>query len=101
MLRAGTHGNGHSVLVRALQNREPFTTSGALKAQHNAPYNTGMLRYEDYEQFLKDRENIVYTVISYSTPIAWVTKNDDVYIVNQKFSATTSRHQSVVASYLR
>jgi hypothetical protein len=36
----------------------------------------------------------VYVVFSYGTPIAWHIDGGDWYVVEQKFSVTTSKHQN-------
>ena len=38
----------------------------------------------------------IYVVFSYGTPIAWYSYTHDWHLVSQKFSPTTSKHQSVV-----
>lgn len=37
----------------------------------------------------------VYVVFSYGTPIAWRVDGGDWYVVEQKFSVTTSKHQNL------
>lgn len=94
MVKAATHGAGRPVLVNALRNREPFKTSGALYAETSPIYvNPGMLsNADDLNRYRADRDAITYVVYSYATPIAWVA-NGEVYIVSQRFSVTTSKHQ--------
>jgi hypothetical protein len=41
---------------------------------------------------------IEYVVVSYATPIAWYTKRGEWVVPQEKYSHTTSRHQSVVRS---
>jgi hypothetical protein len=50
----------------------------------------------DRERFLQDVEGINYAVYSYGTPIAWYTEGNGWYVVEQKFSVTTSKHQNYV-----
>ena len=38
----------------------------------------------------------IYVVYSYDTPIAWYSIPGGWHVVTQKFSRTTSRHQSIV-----
>ena len=76
----------------AILARVPFTAS-ALSGDNGKRYETGRLSGEDYQAYLK--ANIDYTVLSYGTPIAWHTVGG-WYIVSQKFSQTTSRHQNNV-----
>ena len=67
---------------------------------HRVPPRTdivlGMLNDNDRRRLEADNEHdSVYVVWSYDTPIAWCV-NDTWHVVTQKFSRTTSRHQSVV-----
>ena len=66
----------------ALEGRVYGVGNGRLDAEETARYN-------------RDLNNVIYWVYSYSTPIAWYTP-EGWYTVEQKFSSTTSRHQSVV-----
>ena len=73
--------------------REPFETYGALYAKTGRPYSHGWLTGADLDAYHRDHANITYVVISYNTPIAWVTSDGSVHRVAQKFSVTTSKHQ--------
>lgn len=42
-------------------------------------------------------DDVVYTVVSYETPIAWVRRDGSVHRVNQKWTPTTSKHQSLLS----
>ena len=66
----GTHGTSHSGIIygRAAELWTADTTAG----------------------------QVSYVVMSYSTPIAWYTKRGEWVIPQEKYSHTTSRHQSVV-----
>jgi hypothetical protein len=44
---------------------------------------------------------IRYVVYSYATPIAWVRDNGEWVVPAEKYSATTSRHQSIVRLAVR
>jgi hypothetical protein len=56
----------------------------------------GLLNADDRRRLYAANEaNPVYVVWSYSTPIAWCV-NGTWHAVAQKFSRTTSRHQSIV-----
>ena len=44
---------------------------------------------------------IRYVVYSYATPIAWVRDNGEWVVPAEKYSATTSRHQSIVRMAVR
>jgi len=56
---------------------------------------SGRLDPEEVARYNRDLNSVIYWVYSYSTPIAWYTP-EGWYTVEQKFSSTTSRHQSVV-----
>lgn len=93
MKRLTTHG---PATAQAIANRENFNTSGALKARKvdglHLMGDAGRLSGVDYDHFCMDMESIDYVVTSYATPIAWHTP-DGWYVVKQKFSITTTRHQ--------
>ena len=86
--------------VFAIANLETFEASALsgrmVPANSRPPYG----RLSDVERFYEDTHNSgapVYVVYSYGTPIAWhVLSSDEWQLVDQKFSPTTSKHQSVV-----
>ena len=55
----------------------------------------GRLDPEEFARLKQDETRIEYAVYSYGTPIAWHT-SQGWYIVSQKFSQTTSKHQNAV-----
>ena len=59
--------------------------------------NAGRLDREEYAKLIEatSRPEWVYVVYSYGTPIAWRT-SEAWYVVEQKFSVTTSKHQNYV-----
>lgn len=85
----------------AIANLERFEAS-ALSAievtNRRPPYG----RLDDVEAFYEDTHNCggpVYIVYSYGTPIAWhVGPRNEWVVPNQKYSVTTSKHQSIVRS---
>ena len=88
------HGKTRDKVTDALRNREPFRNStGSFQGIEGAK-DIGRLAGDDLETFLDD--DVTYTVYSYSTPIAWVTRSGLVRIPATKYSRTTSQHQSVV-----
>jgi hypothetical protein len=105
MLIGSLHGKQAWVLRDALKNRQPVRTSGAMRAESNhwcnMP-NTGRLNSEEVENLRHDvtTTGVTYVVYSYETPIAWVRSTGGVHLVAQRFSHTTSKHQSVAACYL-
>jgi hypothetical protein len=76
-----------------------FRTHGALSGTDKPVYSSGMLEGDARDRFMRDRLRIDYTVLSYGTPIAWHTP-EGWFVVEDKFSKTTSRHQSVTRAAL-
>jgi hypothetical protein len=72
---------------------EPFTTGGALAGFDGYPSTHGNLPREWSALLTSMRADVVYVVMSYRTPIAWVTSGGDAYVPAVKYSPTTSRHQ--------
>lgn len=88
----------------AIREHEPFKTSGALTGDRYGAYQ-GRLSGPARERFFNDANNIDYFVYSYGTPIAWHLKTPTEsgvqwVLVLDKFSQTTSKHQSAVRSAL-
>jgi hypothetical protein len=77
--------------------RREFTAS-ALSGNSVKEYtpNAGRLDREEYTKLIEatSRPEWVYVVYSYGTPIAWCTP-EGWYVVAQKFSVTTSKHQNL------
>lgn len=87
--------------AQVIANREDFRTSGALYGESCSlgRYDSGRLSGADLDKFYADCRDISYVVMSYATPIAWyVTPSETVkggwHKVAQKFSVTTTKHQS-------
>ena len=84
----------------AIYYRKPFKTSGALEGVSGNPGYIGRLNSTAREAYFRDANNIDYVVLSYSTPIAWHTSAGKWVVVGQKFSVTTTSHQSAVRQAL-
>lgn len=103
MMRVGIRGIGLAKLRDALQECAPFTTSGALRGdvwnrKFVSQYGLGELNTVERNRFMLDHlTGIAFVVWSYRTPIAWVRNDGIVYHVSQRFSRTTSRHQSLIS----
>ena len=83
--------------------RQVISTRSALSAT-TSPCTTGRLLGTALDVFYATRNSLVYAVLSYDTPIAWVSETPDQvtwYIVADHFSPTTSRHQSQVIAALQ
>ena len=99
MIQASTRGAGKHNLAKAMHNRLPFKTGGALKGVAGRVGVFGVVglgRLNKYERELYRADDVVYTVISYETPIAWVRRDGRVHKVDQKWTPTTSKHQSLL-----
>lgn len=79
-----------------LANRITFQNStGSLRGYAGRGESAGRLAGADRDAFDAAWSEIDYIVFSYQTPIAWHTPKG-WHVVEQKFSATTSNHQSQV-----
>jgi hypothetical protein len=91
-----------SPIVEAIAKREPFR-SGALRAETLAtvegvsaePWWFGGRLTTDLRTQLYN-EAPTYVVLSYSTPIAWWSVEHGWTVPDERYSATTSRHQGFV-----
>ena len=81
----------------AIRNREPFQAS-ALSAVCGRVETTGDLP-DEWKCKYHDGDP-VYTVLSYSTPIAWVSASGEVTLPGLRYSLTTTQHQHTAARAL-
>lgn len=79
--------------IHYIATRQEFKAS-ALSGS-NYGNGAGRLSGADRERFYQDVKGLTYAVYSYGTPIYWVS-NGETYLVEQKFSPTTSKHQTYV-----
>ena len=80
--------------IEAIANREDFIASALMG--HDGRSNTyGQLNAEEIQQYEAVKDSIDYVVMSYRTPIAWHSVAG-WYVVSQKFSVTTSKHQNYI-----
>jgi len=77
-----------------ISNRQEFTASALEGRVYNV--GDGRLDPEEAARYKEDLDETQYWVYSYSTPIAWFHSVKGWYIVGQKFSQTTSKHQNLV-----
>jgi hypothetical protein len=91
-------------IAKAIANRERFTTHGALSG---APVTVGLasrLGWLPDEHRSLWRQGVIlarnghslYAIWSYGTPIAWVLDRGTWQIPDERYSVTTSHHQSRV-----
>ncbi len=101
-----THGQARLDTIKALENRKPFDRRGSrgfgMWAIEGASTHTGRLDVFWSAEYRKDVEGpgVKYTVLSYATPIAWVTGEGTVVIPAQSHSVTTTHHQTLCRTYL-
>ena len=83
----------HYIMTR--QEFKASALSGGFKVY--AP-DTGRLNDEEIAKIKETTREAggAYFVYSYGTPIAWFTPFQGWYVVSQKFSVTTSKHQNLV-----
>lgn len=79
----------------ALALRMPYKTHGAMQAVDGYFLPFGHRLPEQWaEQYRRDgAHRIIYTVLSYATPIAWVLESGEIRIPDEKYSVTTTAHQ--------
>ena len=82
-----------TAIARAIRQGEPFTTSGALSGE---PYplmvGGGRLSYD----WASHIQNPIYVIRSYATAIAWQNEDGCWVMPDDKYSPTTSKHQSTI-----
>lgn len=98
-----THGRARQLTIDALQTRTPFARKGySMQGVEGAVSSTGRMPSGSAGMYRANAEAdmIAYTVLSYSTPIAWVTREGTVIIPETKYSQTTTQQQSLCHVYL-
>lgn len=98
-----THGRARQLTIAALQNHEPFKRSGySMSAVEGAVSSTGQMPRHDADEYNTHAKNndLAYTVLSYATPIAYVTRDGAVRIPDAKYSNTTTQQQNLCRVYL-
>jgi hypothetical protein len=83
--------------IHYISERKEFTASALSGAFKRYTPETGRLNATETAKLIEDSQGIggLYVVYSYGTPIAWHSL-DGWYVVEQKFSVTTSKHQNYV-----
>lgn len=80
--------------MERIANRQAFEASSLSGKYCNYTPGAGRLGAE-YEKLTSDFKTGAYVVFSYNTPIAWFGANG-WYVVQEKFSPTTSKQQGYV-----
>lgn len=73
-----------------IRRNEPFRYSGYALTAIEGKGGTGKMADDDLTRYRDDE--VTYTVYSYATPIAWVTKTGQVRISRATYSPTTRQH---------
>ena len=95
-----THGKARETTVNNLRNLTPFQRAGFAMSGISGKFNgTGRMQGETLAEYM-GAQDVIYTVLSYGTPIAWVAKGDVVVIPEDKYSVTTTNHQNMCRVYL-
>lgn len=77
---------------RRFDARQSFSCNGTLVGHRGAPASTGWLTNEWVRYIRQFGRHIVYTAMSYHTPVAWVMVDGRVIVPPIKHSPTTQRH---------
>lgn len=89
-----THGNARKRYEAALSAHLPFKEGAAISAINGKHYGTGRLPNDWAGKYAFD--DVAYTVLSYGTPIAWITTGGEKVIPDVSYSVTTTHHQTLV-----
>jgi hypothetical protein len=81
-------------------NHKEFDTAGALRGRTWAEYGSGQLSGDALTQFHTEANEIDFIVYSYTTPIAWHSTASGWTCPPDRYSVTTSHHQSLIRKVL-
>jgi hypothetical protein len=83
--------------IHYIATRDEFKASALSGNFKDYTPSEGRLNREEYAllESAMNESRIAYVVFSYGTPIAWHTDARGWYVVAQKFSVTTSKHQNL------
>jgi hypothetical protein len=83
--------------IHYISTRDEFKASALSGTFKDYTPSEGRLNREEYEilEAAMNESKIAFVVFSYGTPIAWHTDAEGWYVVSQKFSVTTSKHQNL------
>ena len=84
--------------IHHIATRQEFKASALTGKYKDYTPSAGRLDREEYAKLIEASasEKFIYAVYSYDTPIAWHTSAQGWYVVAQKFSVTTSKHQNFI-----
>lgn len=79
--------------------RQPFSNNGGtFRGIVGRPDTLGWLPEEWRKVW--DRSRVLYTIMSWDTPIAWLTGTGEWVVPDVSYSPTTSRQQTIMRVYL-
>jgi hypothetical protein len=83
--------------IHYVMTRQEFKASALSGTYKDYTPSEGRLNREEYEilESAMNESRVAFVVFSYGTPIAWHTDARGWYVVSQKFSVTTSKHQNL------
>jgi hypothetical protein len=97
MLRLTINRTSWMVFRDTLEALTPFRTSGNLFGTAGPTYEVGRLPEPHRSEYRDRSEFIDYTVVSYSTPLAWHDTERGWIMPDVRYSVTTSRAQGRIA----
>lgn len=79
-----------TAVQNAIAKRQTFTTHGAMRGEVGEVSTVGQLD----RKWRASVARATYVVYSYETPIAWVDRETNTWVIpSDKYSVTTTRHQ--------
>lgn len=87
-------------IISLLRDGNPLSVAGTLEG---TPFRVSLSRsrLSPKNRELYETQDIVYTVLSYHTPIGWKLASGEWVIPDAKYSVTTSKHQNLLKYWLR
>lgn len=84
--------------IHYIATRQEFKASALTGKYKNYTPETGRLNETDALKLggVMNENGGAYVVYSYGTPVAWFSLLEGWYVVEQKFSVTTSKHQNYI-----
>ena len=95
------HGKAQQVRIAKMRERKAFS-GGNLTAVVGSAYNSGQMPIDVARAYMNAANDglVAYTVLSYSTPIAYVLTSGEVIIPDVKYSQSTTCQQNEVTRAL-
>lgn len=95
VVEGGVYGRRAAALREAVEKAVPFRNgNGNLRGFEGRHTSTGRLNPDEAHAYRTD--DVIFTVVSFDTPIAWLRSNGRAHYVGQYMSPTTARHLAAV-----